>query len=129
MPNILLIDDNFELRRTLCRLLESAGYHVTEAKDGTRGIDLLKADNAAFDLIITDVVMPGENGFDVIQAAQAHCPSAKLLAISGGSRDLPAKWSLKMAEMIDVDAVLYKPFQNDEFRELVGNLLGENHSG
>ena len=60
----------------------------------------------AYDLIITDVVMPGENGMKVVKEARVHCPSAKLFAISGGSDDLPARWSLKMTEMYGVDAFL-----------------------
>ena len=125
MSYILIIDDDSVLRGILCNLLKDAGHQVTEAEDGARGIDLLKASEAAFDLIITDVVMPGESGVEVVKMSRVHCPSAKLLAISGGSHDLPARWSLKMTEMFGVDAVLFKPFENDEFSELVGTLLGE----
>ena len=123
MPRILLIDDDSVLRDILRDVLESAGYQVAEAKDGNQGIDLLRAEGVAYDLIVTDVVMPGESGMAVVKAARTHCPSAKILVISGGSHDLPAKWSLKMTEMYAVEAVVFKPFQNDEFSDLVGKLL------
>ncbi|MBT5675975.1 MAG: response regulator [Rhodospirillaceae bacterium] len=79
----------------------------------------------AFDLIVTDVLMPGESGITVIKESRIHCPSAKLLAISGGSDDQPARRSLKMSEMFGADAVLFKPFKNSAFSELVATLLSE----
>ncbi|MDP6342117.1 MAG: response regulator [Alphaproteobacteria bacterium] len=129
MSQILIIDDDSGYRVVLRDLLEDSGHQVTEAEDGARGIDLLKAKEAAFDLIITDVVMPGDSGIEVIKESRNHCPSAKLLAISGGSEDLPARWSLKMTEMFGVDAALFKPFGNEEFLDLVDTLLSDADAG
>ena len=125
MAHILLIDDDSDLRDVLRSALEHSGHQVTEAENGLQGVDLLKADDKAFDLIVTDVIMPGATGADVVKEARICCPAVKLLAISGGGPDMPARWSLKLTEMFDVDAVLYKPFENDEFSELVDSLLGD----
>lgn len=121
MANVLIIDDAAHVRLLLRELLEQAGHRVNEATDGQSGLDLMA--DEAFDLAIVDVIMPGVDGVTVIKQARSVSPRTTLLAISGGSAEMPADLSLKMSEMFGADAVLYKPFDNAEFLAAVERLL------
>src|SRR6266516_1958438 len=59
-PHVLIVDDNREIRETLSRYLERHAYRITTAEDATAARRLLKA--SAPDLLIVDIMMPGEDG-------------------------------------------------------------------
>jgi len=80
-PTILLIEDERQLRENLQLLLQSAGYQVTTAANGMEGIQQLQ--DQAFDLVITDLIMPGMDGFKVMDYLQVHSPGTVVVAITG----------------------------------------------
>ena len=121
MVRILIVDDVAEIRLQLRLLLSANGYEVVEADGGVQAEALLGKQD--FDLVITDVLMPEVDGIELIKVTKQRQPKARTLAISGGSRDIPAKWSLKMTQMFGADRSLYKPFSNDELLGAVGELL------
>ncbi len=124
MAAVLIIDDVEHVRLLLRSLLETAGHEITEAGTGNEALAQMRS--APFDLIVTDVIMPDVDGIAVIKEAREVCPTAKILAISGGSADLSANLSLKMGEMFGADAVLFKPFDNKHFLQTVGRLLSQH---
>jgi CheY-like chemotaxis protein/anti-sigma regulatory factor (Ser/Thr protein kinase) len=71
-PAILLIEDEARLRENLQLLLESEGYRVTTAQNGMEGIKQLR--EATFDLVITDLVMPEVDGFQVLEYLTTYAP-------------------------------------------------------
>jgi CheY-like chemotaxis protein len=79
-PSILLIEDEANLRHNLTVLLEGEGYRVACAHDGAEGIQTLQ--EAPFDLVITDVVMPKVDGFQVMDYLKDHCPDVVVVAIT-----------------------------------------------
>jgi CheY-like chemotaxis protein len=79
-PSILLIEDEANLRLNLRVLLEGEGYHVSCAADGAEGIRKLQEE--PFDLVITDVVMPQVDGFQVMEYLKAHVPDVVVVAIT-----------------------------------------------
>ena len=81
MARILLIDDDDSVRRMINLSLSRLGHAVTEAGNGKEGLALL--DRTAFDLIITDIVMPEMEGFEVLMALRKRQPPMKTIAISG----------------------------------------------
>lgn len=84
---ILVIEDDPMVREHVGRQLRSLGYHVTEGADGNFAIQRLR-EGHRFDLLFTDVVMPGGmNGRDLAAAAQAVCPGLKVLYTSGYSEN------------------------------------------
>jgi len=121
MARILLIEDSEAERRMTKLLLERAGYDVVEAENGRDG--LTKLGFAAFDLVVTDVIMPEQDGVEVIREVRSRKPGLKVLAISGGDDRIPAQISLKMMEMYNAD-VMYKPFDNDTLLAKVDALVG-----
>ena len=80
-PTILLIEDERQLRDNLQLLLQSAGYQVTTAANGVEGIQQLR--EQAFDLVLTDLVMPGMDGFKVMDYLRDHDPETVVVAITG----------------------------------------------
>jgi signal transduction histidine kinase len=80
-PTILLIEDELQLRANLQLLLQSAGYEVTTAANGAEGLQQLR--EHAFDLVITDLVMPGMDGFQVMDDLRDHSPETVVVAMTG----------------------------------------------
>ena len=80
--SILLVDDGEELRDLLRHVLERAGHLVTCAKNG---IDAsLVITGGSFDVVVTDMLMPERNGFELIAEIKENYPTVKIVAISGG---------------------------------------------
>jgi len=121
MAKVLVVEDSAAVRLAVTEVIEQAGHAVVEAENGRIAIDLLESES--FDLIVTDVLMPEADGVEVIKAARAKHPGTRVVAMSGGAPNLPAGYALKMAEMFAADAVLYKPFLNEELRKTVARLV------
>ena len=124
MARILVIEDEADLHTMLRVLLEREGHAVEEAGDGAEGLASLRQ-GEAFDLVITDVLIPEEDGIAVIKELPSLQPNARSLAISGGGTSLPANWSLKIMKMFGVDATLHKPFDHGELIRVVDDLLAQ----
>jgi len=80
-PAILLIEDELRLRNNLQILLQREGYRVTTAQNGAEGIK--KAEEEPYDLVITDIVTPEMDGFQVMDYLKAHLPDTVVLAMTG----------------------------------------------
>jgi signal transduction histidine kinase len=78
---ILVIEDELRLRNNLKVLLSNEGYRVTTAENGADGIR--KAGERPYDLVITDLVMPEVDGFQVMNYLKAHLPDTVVLAMTG----------------------------------------------
>lgn len=81
MARILLTEDDASLRLFLSRALETAGHHVVQAEDGNAALPLIEADR--FDLLLTDIVMPGLDGIELAQRARAIAPDLRVMFITG----------------------------------------------
>jgi CheY-like chemotaxis protein len=118
MASILLIDDDDALRRTIGRMLTSAGHDVVEAGNGSSVVSLIEVAKPA--VVITDVFMPEKNGIDTTKEIRAHSPDMKILAITGGGR---AGRFYHLLKDMGVDGVLEKPFTKQALLEAVQQLL------
>jgi CheY-like chemotaxis protein len=78
---ILVVDDDAGVRQVMCSMLRPAGYEVEVAENGREAIELLR--ERAFDLVITDLVMPEQEGIETIKQLRRDFPSVKIIAISG----------------------------------------------
>jgi DNA-binding NtrC family response regulator len=81
MPSILVIDDEAAIRETLKEILTYEKYEVTVAEDGTKGLQLLQKNN--YDVILSDVKMPGIDGMELLDRVQAIAPDTPMVMISG----------------------------------------------
>src|SRR6186713_1776845 len=84
---ILVAEDDEDLRKIAYRALSSAGYSVYLAQDGYEAIRLLDELGPRLALVVTDVVMPGPNGFEVAARARVSAPQAAVLLTSGFLED------------------------------------------
>ena len=92
---ILVVDDDPDVRDYAISVLEDFGYRVLSAPDGEAALSVLEHDGTV-DLLFTDVMMPGINGFEVARRAVARSPCLKVLFASGYAADLtPANRLLK----------------------------------
>src|SRR5438093_9696772 len=78
---ILLVDDEASIRLTLGALLERTSYDVTSADGGEQAVQLLE--RQAFDLLLTDLKMPGIDGMQVVEAARQRQPDVAIIVLTG----------------------------------------------
>jgi CheY-like chemotaxis protein len=120
MPTILIIDDDIDLRKMLVRLLERENYMILEAESGIEALSLL--DHSIPDLIITDIIMPDQDGIGTINSVRKLHPDIKIIAISGGGRMLSQDY-LRIAEILGAHYTFPKPFDNRELLEKIKELI------
>jgi CheY-like chemotaxis protein len=124
MNRILLIDDDYLVRETLSRSLREAGYETVSAANGQLGLKLLKSQ--PFDLVVTDIVMPEQDGIETIRQIRKTYFNLKIIAISGGGRG-SAAFYLSSAEALGADLALAKPFRPSELVHAVERCLGNEN--
>ena len=122
MANILVIDDDAAIRGSVRRLLERAGHVVFEAADGVAGIRLLSAESVA--LVLTDIYMPGQDGFATLRRVRREWPKVKIITMSGGSQAGPVDLNASAAAM-GAARTLSKPFDAKDLIDAVHSVLGE----
>lgn len=115
---ILIVDDDAGVRDVLRSMLEMAGYLVSEAENGKEAMRVLRAEGA--DLILTDLVMPEQEGIETIKALRQEYPHLKVIAMSGAfGGDY-----LRIAAYLGAHATLPKPIQLEALLKLVRDVLG-----
>jgi DNA-binding response OmpR family regulator len=120
MPGILIVEDENDLREMLKVSLTRRKFTVLEAENGKDAIIHFKP--AVTDLVITDLIMPEEDGLKVIMKLREVKPSLKIIAISGGGKAGPASY-LNLAKALGADAVYSKPFSVNEMIRKIEELL------
>jgi DNA-binding NtrC family response regulator len=120
VTDILLIDDMAGVRRAVVAMLTRAGHQVTAAESGSQGMDLLRSRH--FDLVITDMLMPGMDGADILIEVGSMPNRPRLIAISGGGAGMSAASALQLARL-KADAFLEKPFDSEALLAAVDKLL------
>jgi len=105
---ILLVDDEPAMGNSLGRLLGEHGHEVAVARDGAGGLRLYR--QQPFDLVITDVIMPGMSGVSFVERLQGIDPKARVLVITGQPGSPQAEQLLRMGAC----GVVIKPFTFDE---------------
>jgi DNA-binding NtrC family response regulator len=121
MARILVIDDQEPIRRVVRRALEQDGQEVFDANDGEIGMELLETQT--FDVVITDIFMPGQDGIVTLRQIRKRFPAVKVIVISGG--DSTGMLDLRRdAELLGAVKSLQKPFTTREIIDLVRSVLG-----
>jgi CheY-like chemotaxis protein len=118
-PNLLLVDDNDDVREITALLLRDTGYSVIEASRGIAALAALAA-NPAVELLIVDFSMPGMSGLELLERARAKRPEIKAVFITGY---VDHTWlNGKLADEI----VVKKPFTMAQLAPAVRKALGES---
>ena len=112
---ILVVDDNSSLREALLAVLKDAGHDTLGAVNGK--VALACARQHPIDLLITDLIMPEQEGIETIQHFVREFPHIPIIAISGNSDYLPA------AKRLGAAVVLTKPIGYADLLHAVQNLI------
>ncbi len=111
--SVLVADDEEGIRNLVVHWLGQAGHHVVAADSGKTASALLKSQR--FDVVVTDVVMPDGDGFELIAQIRRQHPAARILAISGGGKYLQGSDCLRMAQGLGAHGIVLKPFTREQF--------------
>ena len=126
MPGVLIVEDDKELREMLKMSLLRRHFTVLEAENGKEAITHFKP--ALTDLVVTDLIMPEEDGLKVVIKLRELKPSIKIIAISGGGKVGPGSY-LNLAKALGADAIYSKPFSINDLTTKIEQLLdNEQHS-
>ena len=119
MAEVLIVDDDDDIRAILAFTLEDAGFEVREAADGNQAVAALAA--KAPDCLVLDVMMPAFDGFGVLRSRRQSnlAPDARVILLTArtAERDFVRGWEL------GADEYLTKPFDPDELVVTVRKLL------
>lgn len=117
---IVVVDDNPDTCAFMREALQGAGYEVETANEGAQGLDLLRGREA--DLLITDIFMPGQEGFETITRCKAEFPQTRIIAMSAGTIPGMPHDFLSAAGLL-VGATLRKPFTVNRLLKTVDTVL------
>ena len=120
MKNILVLDDNDDIRHLVHLMLSVEGYNVYDAEATEAAFEIIR--NNHIDLVITDLIMPDKDGLQVIIELRRDFPNIKIIAISAGGRIGPSTY-LDMAEKLGAHRVFNKPFNQNEIVKAVEELI------
>jgi CheY-like chemotaxis protein len=122
---ILLVEDDDALRRMVARVLRFNGYHVVEAANGEDALASWDRHADRFDMIVTDVVMPGVGGIEVARSLRERHPGLRVIYMSGYSQE-----AIGRQGTLQPDATwLSKPFSSRAFLVEVRNHFDAAPSG
>jgi len=114
---ILVVDDDMFIREVLSRVLSIMGLEVAVAGSGSEGLNLFLMNS--FDLVLTDLQMPGLDGFDLADHIKEESPETPVVLLTGQEK-------LTIMDKIEgscVDAVMFKPFELEDVTKTVKNCL------
>ena len=116
MSSILVVEDEEHFRDIIKQVLELEGHHVSLAGSGEEAVKLCQG--LTFDLVITDLVMPGMNGLDLTSFLRRFHPNLPVLVFSGASEALLEEAAARGAVL-----TLRKPFTAEELLAMVDRIL------
>ena len=119
---ILIVEDDYHLRNYLGELLELSGFKVILAEDGNQGF--YKFQQHKPDLVITDVVMPGQDGISLTVRFKKICPEVLVIAMSGRWLNDAEIDCAESVGFLGVDKVLSKPFSARELKGAIVEVMG-----
>jgi len=121
-PRVLVIDDDASVRAVVCGLLATLGCDADAAEDGAKGVTLF--DQRRYDLVVTDLKMPGMTGWHVVAAVRARMPTMPIVMISGFATDADRERAQGAGLVF-----LEKPFHFAEFKGAITRALARRVSG
>ena len=115
---VLLVDDDESMRRVTKRILTRKGFRVVEAEHGADALRIAAAHIGEIDLLVTDVLMPGIRGPELVEELIVQSPGLRVLYMSGYTDDDISRWGLQPGF-----AFIHKPFTSEGLSEAVNSVL------
>jgi CheY-like chemotaxis protein len=120
MTTVMIVDDNEAIRAACHAMLDKSGYRILEAENGKAAIKLLGTEPV--DVVLTDIIMPEQEGFETIRVLSKEYPGVKIIAMSGGGC-ISAEEYLGVAKKLGANGTLQKPFKKAELQGMVRTLI------
>lgn len=117
MAKILLVEDDELVRLSLTLYLKRAGHSIVEAIDGHSALDVIQRES--IDILVTDIIMPGMSGTELVRRLRNEHPDLPVIAISGGGRVDQDCFS---ADGLGAHVFLGKPFDPEELLQNIAGL-------
>jgi len=117
MTHILVIDDDPAITILLKTVLSDDIHRVQTVNKARDGLRLLR--EYTFDIVITDIIMPDLDGFEIIMEINKMQPRPRLIAMTGGSEKLSKEYLTPMVTAMKIQSLLIKPFTIIELKEAV----------
>jgi CheY-like chemotaxis protein len=121
MATVLVVDDEGVSRTIIVRILERAGHRVTACASVVEAIEAVSF--CPFDLIVTDILMPDYDGFELVQAARNLRPDIPILVVSSIAELVPAELAGAAFDKLAVNGVVPKPVEPEALTRLVAGIL------
>ncbi len=122
-PTVLVIDDEPTIRQSLETLLEAYGYQVALARNGAQGLAAFRRIEP--DLVLTDIVMPVQDGIETILSMRRERPDARIIAMSGRGSVGNTEY-IDIAAQLGADAAVPKPLETGKLIAAVEALISPN---
>jgi CheY-like chemotaxis protein len=119
--SILLVDDDQAVNNLIRRFLTRNGFKVDSASDGQEAIKMFRPD--AYDLVITDMMMPGINGWELVNTLRGVAPKIPVIIITGYSTNNNGVWNKQFLKSQGVLALINKPLDLDFLGSLLQDLV------
>jgi len=119
MARVLYLDDDVQLAGLLVQWLERSGHSMLACSDATQAMRVFNDNPRQFDLVVTDMSMPGGSGLEFAQALLKMHPATRVV-IASGCED--PNWA-DFARSVGVEAVVLKPFQAKELADILMRLF------
>jgi DNA-binding NtrC family response regulator len=117
-PQILIAEDEQQLRQLLAEILERKNLRVAQASDGVEALEMLQ-DRTSIQLLLSDIRMPRMDGYSLVEKALEVSPELKVLMMTAYAEEHPPSGALKAREI----RTLLKPFDPDKLGDLVHEML------
>ena len=117
MAAILVVYDEQAIRAALADTIAFLGYEVATASNGTEGLRLFLKNS--FELVVTDVQMPGMDGWTLAQRIKEASPNTPVVLITGSEKEM----ILRKVKGNSIDSVLFKPFTLEDLQQTLQGVL------
>lgn len=121
LKRILVVDDEEQIRTMVKLMLEQAGFEVDVADNGASALICVQQNN--YSMVITDMVMPVNDGLKLILELTKEYPQLKIMAISGGGAIKAERYLTMVGYLGDHIVTLQKPFKQEDLLALVEKQL------
>ncbi len=120
MKRILIVDDVVHIAKIIEKILTKEGYETAVCHDGQQAIEKLK--KSKFDIIVSDVIMPNKDGFDILNYLEEEKLDIKIIMMTGGGVKISAVETMR-AVKDQANVVLLKPISKEDLLTAIESVV------
>jgi two-component system, chemotaxis family, chemotaxis protein CheY len=121
MASVLVVDDEDQVRELIRKAFEQTGYQVLEASTGKAALEEYRT--TPTDLVIMDILMPDQDGFESISMIRRESPKVKIIAMTGSNDMIGVLDFLDVAKMLGATRTIQKPFDIKDLLDAAQSVL------